>query len=421
MIFQIKIAFGALFFYLILTAYPSVAQVSSEWRGVGRTGVYSNETNLLKQWPENGPELLWYADSLPKGYSSVATANGKVYITGLVENMDVLIAFNESGKKLWETPYGRVWDGSYEHSRSTPTIEGDKIYLSSGIGDVSCIDANTGEILWKVNAVDKFSGYAGKFGYSESLLVLDNKVFFTPCGNQTTMIALNKNNGEKVWTSISLKDRASYASPRIIQKEGKLQIIQYTENYLFAVNPENGSIIWKFNFGEYAGGRNKRNNQTNTPLFYNDGIYITSGYDHKSVMLSLNNDWTNVSVKWVDSILDNHHGGVVQIDGYIYGANWFHNRMGNWTCLNWETGKEMYSTEWENKGSIIAADGMLYCFEEKNGNLGIAPINPEEFKIVSSIKLPYGKGPYWAHPAISNGKLYMRSATALMVYNIKKE
>jgi len=396
----------------------TVAQVKSEWRGIGRTGIYSNESNLLKQWPKKGPELLWYADSIPKGYASVAVANNMVFLTGIVKQMDVVIAYNNKGEKQWETAYGRAWDNSYEHSRCTPTVDGNNIYLSSGIGDVACVNATSGEIIWSNKAVETFVGDPGKFGYSESLLLVGNKVFFTPGGDQTTIVALNKLTGKKIWASKSLNDKPSYTSPKLIEKEGKRQVLNVTENYLFSVNPQDGAILWKFNFGKYAA---KRNNQTNTPLFFNNEIYLTSGYDHKSIMLSLNEDWSAVSVKWVDSILDNHHGGVVHIDGYIYGANWLHNRMGNWICLNWDTGKVQYSTEWENKGSIIAADGMLYCYAEKYGNVGIAPINPTKFEIVSTFKVPYGDNPYWAHLVINNGKLYVRSATALMVYNIKKE
>lgn len=410
-------------FLLIAIVYFSNAnaQVLSEWRGLGRTGVYEQEKNLLKEWPEEGPELLWYVDSLPKGYASVAVAHNKVFVTGIVDSMDVLIAFDLNGNKLWEKPYGRAWDVSYEHSRCTPTVEGNKIFLSSGLGDIACVNANNGVIIWKVKAKERFEGTPGRFGYSESILVLHEMVYFTPAGDKTTMVSLNKSNGEILWESEPLNNVASYASPQLIYVNNNPVILNFTEHYLFALNAYDGSMIWKFDFGKYAGGRNKRNNQTNNPLFYNNEIFITSGYDHKSVMLSLIEEGTNVEVKWVDSVLDVHHGGVVHIDGYIYGANWLHNRMGNWTCLNWETGETMFSEKWGNKGAIIAADGMLYCYDEKSGSLGIAPIDPNKFEIVSSFKLPYGEAPYWAHPVISNGKLFMRTSNAIMVYNIKDE
>ncbi|MDA3893628.1 MAG: PQQ-binding-like beta-propeller repeat protein [Salinivirgaceae bacterium] len=405
---------------ILLIAVSMNAQVVSEWRGLGRTGVYTNETNLLKVWPQNGPELLWYVDSIPKGYASVAVAYSKVFVTGIVNDKDVLMAYDMEGQKLWETPYGRAWNGSYEHSRCTPTVENNRIFLSSGLGDVACLNAENGSIIWEVKAVDIYEGAAGKYGYAESLLLVDDKVFFTPAGEKTTMVALNKNTGETLWESKSLNDNASYASPLIIEAKGKKMILNLTEHFLFSLNPENGELMWQFDFGEYAGGKSKRNNQTNTPLFFNNEIFLTSGYDHKSVMLSLAEDGNDVKVKWVDTILDVHYGGVVQIDGYIYGTNWLHNRMGNWACIKWDTGKVMYSEEWHNKGSIIAADSMLYCYEEKLGTMGIAPINPEKFEIVSSFKLPYGDSPFWAHPVIKNGKLFLRSSTALMVYNIKR-
>lgn len=409
------------FILLLLISITAFAQVDSEWRGIGRTGIYSNEENLLKEWPKDGPELLWYVDNIPKSYASVAVAYDKVFTTGIIDSMDVLMAYSNEGEKLWETPYGRAWDNSFEHSRSTPTIEQSMIYMSSGIGDVACVSAETGQLIWSVKAVDIFNGASGRFGYAESLLIVGEKIFFTPAGDKTTIVALDKNTGKTLWMSKSLNDVAVYSSPLLIESNGKIQILNFTEKFLFSVNPENGEFIWKFNFGDYAGGKSKRNNHANTPLFHNNEIFLTSGYDHKSVMLRLNDQGTDVSVKWVDSILDVHFGGVVLADGHIFGSNWLHNRMGNWTCLNWDSGKVEYSTEWGNKGSIIAADGMLYCYEEKTGTVGIAAINPEQFVISSSFKVPYGESPYWAHLVIDKGKLYVRSGTALMVYNISQQ
>lgn len=408
-------------FFFLIAFYGADAQVQSEWRGVGRTGVYEKESNLLKEWPVDGPNLLWYADSLPKGYASVAVANNKVYVTGIVDTMDVLVAYSLQGKKLWQTPFGRAWDNSFEHSRCTPTIENNRVYLSSGLGDVSCINAESGKVIWLENVAESLQGSAGKFGYSESVLIFEDLVFFTTGGDNTTMVALNKSNGQLVWKTESLNNSASYASPLHVNHNGNDLIINFTENYLFAINPMDGKLLWKFDFGEYAGGKSKRNNQTNTPLYNNGELFLSSGYDHKSVMLSLADDASSVDVKYVDTILDVHHGGVVSIDGFIYGANWIHNRMGNWTCIEWETGELKYSEPWGNKGSIIAADGMLYCYEEKKGTVGIAPVNPEKFEIISSFKVPYGTSPYWAHLVIDNGLLMVRSATAIMIYDIRNK
>ncbi|NOU60951.1 PQQ-binding-like beta-propeller repeat protein [Marinifilum caeruleilacunae] len=413
-----KILVSIIAFLLVV---PAIAQekVFTEWRGPNRTGVYQ-ETGLLKEWPAEGPELLWHNDSIPVGYSSVAIAHNTIFLTGLVDSLDYLLALDMKGNKKWQVAYGRGWDGSFVDSRATPTIEDERIYLSSGKGDVACVNALTGEIIWKVKATENFGGTFGKWGISESILLYKNMVYYTPCGDQTTMVALDKMTGETIWQSKSLNDNPGYVSPLMINRNGKNQIVTVIEKSVIGLNPDNGNIDWQFDYGAYAGGKWKANIQTNTPLYKDGKIYITNGYDHKSVMLNLNEDASGVELAYVDSLLDVHHGGAVLLDGYIYGANWLHNRMGNWCCLDWNTGEKMYETEWQNKGSIISAEGMLYCYDEKGGNIALVKADPKEFKVISEFKVPYGKGPHWSHLVIQDGVMYVRHENALMAYSIKE-
>ncbi|RLD61017.1 MAG: alcohol dehydrogenase [Bacteroidetes bacterium] len=401
---------------LLVLSLQIFAQDFSQWRGVDRTGVYSEEKGLLKVWPENGPKMLWFHDRIPNGYSSVSIANNTIYLTGIKDTMDVVLALDLNGKELWQTTFGRAWDGSYQNSRATPTIEKDNLYISSGRGDIACLNAKNGEIKWSVKASEEFGGTIGKWGLAESLLIDENYVFYTPGGNQTTMIAFDKGTGELVWKSESLKDNPSYTSPLMVHKDGKRIIVNITQTYIIGVQPQNGNILWKFDFKKY---RERRNNYANTPLYYDGGLFVSNGYNHASVKLKLADDLSSASLMWVDTVLDIHHGGAVKIGDYIYGSNWEHNRMGKWVCLDWNTGKVMYETKWKNKGSIISADGMLYCSEEKTGYVALVNVNPKEFKVISSFKTPKGTGPYWAHPVINNGLLYVRHGTALMVYDIK--
>ncbi len=407
-----------IFSFFLFSFSIAISQELVEWRGNGRTGVY-DESGLQKKWPENGPELIWSSDSIPNGYSSVVVAHNTVYTTGRKDSVDVLIALDMTGKIKWQTAYGRAWDNSYNESRCTPTIDDKDVFVSSGLGDIACLNAISGKIKWQVKASEKFEGTFGRWGLSESLLIVNNKVIFTPGGNITTMVSLNKDTGETVWQSESIEDNPSYTSPLLIERNGKKQIVTTTNNYIIGVNPDNGNIVWTFDFGKYAGGKRPYNNQTNTPLYHDGGIFVSSGYDHNCVMLELSEDASSVSLAWVDSVLDIHHGGAVRIGNYIYGANWKHNSMGNWVCLKWDDGEVMYEEEWENKGSIISAQGMLYCFEEKNGNIALVEVNPEKFEVISSFKVPLGSGPYWAHPVIKNGILYIRHGEIVMAYNIK--
>jgi outer membrane protein assembly factor BamB len=396
------------------------SQVISQWRGSERTGIY-RDTDLLEVWPETGPEMIWSIDSIPEGYSSVAVAYDMVFFTGISDSMDIIAAVDNGGKLIWQTPFGRAWDDSFPHSRSTPTIEDHKAYVSSGLGDIACINCENGEIIWSRKASEEFEGTYGKWGISESLLIVDEKLIFTPGGNKTTILAFDKLTGELLWASKSLEDAPSYASPLFANWKEKDMIINSTQNWTFGINPEDGEFLWKFQIGVFAGGEWRSNNQTNTPIFDDGKIYITSGYDHKSVQITLSEEANAAYFNWVDKTLDVHHGGVVKIGDYIYGSNWINNRKGNWVCLDWNTGKVQYEAEWETKGSIIYANGMLYCYDEKNGNIAMVKADPTKFEVTSSFQVPMGKGPHWSHLVIDKGVLYVRHEDALMAYDITEK
>ena len=396
------------------------AQKISEWRPENRTGV-SAETGLMKSWPAAGPTLLWSKLDLSKGFSSPSFGASTIYITGNTGAngaKDILYALNMEGKILWQTEMGRAWTGSSPESRATPTVEGNRIYTCSGFGDLACIDATSGKMIWSYKASELNKGTFGAWGIAESLLVDGNKIYFSPGGPETMTIALNKTTGALLWKSASLNDKPGYVSPILVNYAGKKMIINVSLGHTFAVDASNGEILWKVSHGQSDPKWDFI--KCTTPLFKEGMVYVTGGYDTGGVMIRIADDGRNANVVWTDSNLDNHHGGVVLIDGYIYGSNWINNNNGNWCCIEWKTGKKMWEEHWNTKGSIISAEGMLYLYEEKNGNVGLLKVNPEKFELVSSFKVTQGSsGPFWAHPVIHNGVLYIRHTNALMAYNIK--
>ncbi|MEN8121766.1 MAG: PQQ-binding-like beta-propeller repeat protein [Bacteroidota bacterium] len=407
---------------LLLIIQSSFSQVQSEWRGIGRTGVYQ-ETGLLEKWPTEGPELLWHNDSLALGHSSVAIAYETIYVTGRADSTEVLFALEMNGKLKWKTTYGRAWTGGYPNSRSTPTIDDNRIYVSSGLGDIACVNATTGKIEWSAEIGEEHGVKLAGFGYAESLLIKDDMLFVSPIGEQTNMIALNKITGEKIWQSKSLGDSAAYCSPILIKYAGLEMVVNVGSSDIFALNVNDGSVLWSFKYFEVdPPERNWKPTMNSTTPLYSDGhIYVNSGYNHVGVMLKLNADGKGVELLWKDSLIDTHHGGVVKLGDYIFGSNWINNGNGNWCCIDWETGEKNYETKWNNKGSIIANDGLLYCYDEKRGNIAIVKPDPEKFEPISSFKIPYGKGPHWSHPVIKDGILYVRHGKVLMAYNIKAD
>lgn len=394
------------------------AQQISEWRPEKRTGV-SAETGLLKSWPEDGPRMLWAFEGLEKGNSSPSFGKDKIYITGLKDGNDILFALDMNGKLLWQKPMGRAWNQSYPESRATPTVEGDRVYTCSGFGDLACFDGNSGEIIWSYKASEENKGTYGSWGIAEALIIDGEKLYFTPGGPETTTIALDKNTGKIVWKSKSIGDKPGYVSPILVEYAGRKMIINVSLVSVFAVDASNGEILWKEPIKNTA--RPGRDLITCvTPLFKDGMVYVTVGYNVGAMMLKIADDGKSVKTVWTDDVLDVHHGGVVEIDGYIYGSNWLNNANGNWCCIDWNTGKKMWEESWNCKGSIIAAEGMLYIYDEKRGNVGLVRATPEKFDLVSSFQITKGaNGPFWAHPVIHNGVLYIRHTTALMAFDIK--
>jgi len=392
-----------------------------QFRGPNRNGIFQ-EGGLLKQWPANGPKQLLKVEGIGEGWSSAVVDKNVIYITGKKDTSDVLSAISPDGKILWQTVYGHSWNQSFPETRATATIENGKAYLSSGMGEVVCFDLQSGKINWKKNTFADNDGSPGTWGIAESILLYGDKAFFTSGGSKTMMVALNKNTGETIWKTKSLNDNIAYVSPILIEQNGKKQIVGVSAKYIFGVDPDNGNIVWTFDYldldpseWDNAGGVIN----CTSPIYHDGFLYVTSGYNHTGAKFKLKDDLSGVDFIWKDELLDNHHGGVVLVDGYIYGSNWVTNGKGNWCCISFETGEKKYEEVFKNKGSIVAADGMLYIYSEQPGFVALVKPNTEKFELVSSFQVPKGNGPCWAHPTINDGKLYIRHGDVLMVYDVK--
>ncbi|MBO7487197.1 MAG: PQQ-binding-like beta-propeller repeat protein [Bacteroidales bacterium] len=399
---------------------PAKAQSTPQgFRGPNRDGQFP-ESGLLKKWPDNGPQILWENVDLGKGYSSATVVGDRIYVTGMTEDQkqETFMALDKSGKILYTTAYGRPWKDSYPETRTSPTIHDGKAFVISGAGDVVCMDVKDGHIIWKVDGTATYKSTTGNWGTAECPLVFDGKVIYTPGGNTTTMVALDENTGKEIWKSRSLREARGYVSPTLIEWKGKKQIVGSTISSVIGVDPANGEIMWTFS----DWGRGQGDNiPPNSALFKDGKLFFSQGYDIGGHMLQLSDDMRSVKRIWKTDELDTHHGGYVLVNGVIYGSNWVNNNAGNWCAIDWETGKTLYSTAWsgKGKGSIIYADGLLYCYDERRGTIGIVVPDGKEFKIVSEVRVNKGSGPFWAHLSIYDGVLYARHGEALIAYKIK--
>lgn len=408
---------------LLLSSCNYLKNISTdivEWRGPNRTGVYQ-EPNLLTEWPEKEPDTLWTINGIPDGYASMSIVDDVIYTTGKNDSIDICVAIDMDGNLIWQTEYGRAWNGSFPASRCTPTFNDGKLYLSSGYGDIACLNATTGDIIWKVQGYEKFNINFNIWGCAESLIVLEDKVMFNPIGSKTTTVALNKETGGVIWESESIGDSMAYVSPILINHEDKNIIVNVSSNFVYGVNIANGEVLWTFKYYDVhtpLWHPNAPIINCNTPLYYNGRLYITSGYNHTAIMLKLIDEGKKAEMIWADTTLDTHHGGVVKVGNYIYGSNWINNGTGNWCCINWETGEVMWETEWHCKGSIIANNDILYLYDEKKGNIGLVQASSDSLQVINSFQVTYGNGPHWSHPVIYDGKLFIRHGKTLIAYDI---
>ena len=389
------------------------------WRGPGRTGIY-NETGLLKTWPQTGPALIWEATGIGTGFSSATVTADAIYITGTKEEKDVLTAFSQKGKKKWEVVYGSITKNvNFPESRCTPTYSNGKILVISGQGDLACV-TKEGKIAWSVNYYKKYSAPLPRFGISESPLVVDNKVIASPGGNIASIVAFNLENGNVVWETPSLNEGTQYINPLLIENNGKKIIITHTATYIIGVNAADGKILWKFNFAAVNPDQKGNKNYINTPLYREGFLFAANGYGQTAAKIKINSDGTDPVLIWKNAEINPHVGGMVLLDNYIYSSTHDTNSKGRWICVDWTTGKTMWTTDWYNKGSVISADGLLYIFEEKTGNVGLVKPSGEKLEVISSFQITKGEGPYWAHPVIDKGRLFIRHGAYLAVYSLKK-
>lgn len=402
---------------VLLTVWQAESQLV-QWRGPNRDGIFT-ETGLLKSWPEGGPQLILEVEKIGKGWSSPVLASNMIYVTGMIDTLDYLSAIDMQGNIKWQVPYGRSWNKSFPDTRATSVVEDNRIYVQSGTGRVVCFERETGKEIWAVEVDKDFECEYHIWGNSETPLIVDDKIICTPGGPKTSVVALDKMTGKLIWETKSLGGPRAYASPTLYNFNGKRYILAVIGTDLIAIAPETGEVKWNYKYFDPTKWDQTGLIWANTPLFKNDRIFLSMGYDYNAKMLQVAPDGNSVTEVFTDTIFDNHHHGLILYNGYVYGSNWINNNKGNWVCMDWQTGKIMWEHTWDSKGAIVFADGMLYAYNEK-GNVGLIEPSPEGFKLVSEFKITKGAGTHWAHPFIADGKLLLRHGDVLMMYNIKQ-
>ena len=418
---KLKVFMKKLWLVILCVVFVSVTNAQIyQFRGPDRDGKFP-ESNLLKEWPEGGPELLLEFEGIGDGWSSVISDGKYIYASGKNGSMDQLSCIDFNGKLKWQVDYGKGWDQSYPNTRGTPTVEEDRIYIISGFGELVCLNAGTGAINWKINVDSVYQADWHVWGVAESPLIVDNKVICSPASAMATFVAFDKMTGEEIWKSPGTDGQRSYVSPILHKFNGKDYILGASASDLYIVDPENGAILSSYKYFDPSlwEWQPKGIIWANSPVVKGNMIFVCSGYDYPAKMLKVNDDLSSIEEVYTNEVLDNHHHGVIELDGYLYGSYWIHNNAGAWTCINWETGEVMYDEEWNSKGQLVYADGLFYVYIEKSGHVGLVQPDPSGFKVISSFEIEKGRGPHWSHPYIFDGKMFLRHGNVLMVYSLR--
>lgn len=393
------------------------ASAQSQWRGPNRDGIYP-ETKLMKEWPAEGPQMLWSFEGLGTGQGSVVVANEIVFVSGIPDTLNsdgYLFAFNTKGKLLWKKNYGKDWTGIFPGARSTPIVVDDLVYVESGNGNVYCLNAKNGESVWNVDFFKDFQADSIQFGFSESLLVDGDKLYCTPGGKTKNMVALNRFTGKKIWASAAYGEPATYCSPIVFNHNGQRMLANLTSTSIIGLDADNGEMYWRIHQFQ----DNKIHG--NTPVYSNGNLFVSSASRKDSsglVSIKLSPDGKKAEIAWRNKEFINLMGGFVLKDGFIYGGAYLQPK---WFCIDSQTGLTKYIAKELGGGPVIYADGLFYCYAEKDGEMALAEGTPEQFRIISKFKVPLGTAQHWAHPVIADGKLYIRHNNALMVYDIGKK
>lgn len=391
---------------------------SSDWRGPNRDGIY-HEMDLLKQWPEEGPNLLWSHEGLGFGHSAVAVANKKIYVTGIkdtVESVGTLFTFDLGGELLWEKSYGKDFSLNFHGTRSTPVVVNDLIYIESGMGAVYCLSAETGDEVWSKDFIVDFDlDSTILFGNSESVLIDGDNLICVPGAKENNVVALNRFTGESIWSCAGNGEIATYNSPILVNHNGLKLVIAMTSHSIMGIDAASGEMYWR------AEQTQQNKIHANTPLYAEGKIVVaTAGRTATSgmVQLQLSDDGRSTKEVWRNKKYVNLMGGLIKLDSCLYGSAYMKK---DWQVLNWNTGEMLVKNKELGGGSVIYADGLFYCYAERDGEVALVEATSEKFEIISKFKVPLGTKEHWARPVINDGVLYIRHGDALMAYSIKVE
>jgi outer membrane protein assembly factor BamB len=409
---MLRVLSGALVAFALISIPTAVSNRAADdwpqWRGPNRDGI-STEKGLLKAWPAGGPPLAWQATGAAEGYSSMAVSQGRLYTLGAQNEVEFVIAFDvASGKRLWQTPHGRRYSNNRGHGpRSTPTIDGDRVYVLGANGDLTVLDAASGKIHWTQNVLKQYGGSNPNWGLSESPLVLADRILVNAGGRGASIVALRKTDGSLLWKSQN--DAAGYSSGVLQQVGGISQAVFFTGQRALGVDVKDGRLLWSY--GQVS------NDVANiaTPVVRGNRVFLSSDYGTGSALLELTPSGNGINARQVyfTRNMKNHHATSILVGDYLYGFD-----SAILTALKFDTGEVAWQNRSVGKGSLAYADDRLYVYSE-DANVALVEPSPKGYLEHGRFRFRPGQWNTWSHPVVAAGKLFLRDQDKIYAYDIR--
>ena len=392
-------------FAAVLTAMLALEsfgqEESSQWRGPERNGNYPDR-NLLRSWPAEGPSMLWKFDSLGSGYSSPAVTGDRIIVTGTADSITYAFCFDHQGSLLWKRPLGRDWMGDWPGIRSTPVIAGDRAYVVSSLGTLSCISTLNGDPVWTKDLIKEYQGNEKMNGFLDNLIVDGDLVYCAPGGAARNVVALNRFTGALIWESKNEKEISGFGSPILIEHEGVKYYVYQDAGAILALKASDGSQAWRFARPDAT--------TVGTPL-YRDGLLFTLNGEG-SLQLKLGQN--TPAIAWSQPGFFPLQGDPVLLGNRLYGKD----PGKKYRCIDWTTGAEIGSIPVKAMVvTSITADGLIFTYDI-DGNVSLLKPVDSGMEITGNFRIPGGTKYHCSHPVIRDGRLYVRHDNSLFVYQV---
>jgi outer membrane protein assembly factor BamB len=402
-----------------IMAVPADAADWPQWRGPHRDGV-SSETGLLQEWPKQGPKLLWQVNNIGFGYSTPSVVGDRLYLLSNEGTQDEFVRAlsTADGRHIWSTRIGKVGNPdqnpSFPGARSTPTVDGNLLYALGSDGDLACLEASGGKLLWTKNIRTEFGGRPGDWAFAESPLVDGNVLVCAPGGSDAALVALEKSTGNVIWrAAVPDGGAAAYSSTVAADVAGSRQYVQFLHNALVGVEAGTGKLLWR-----YSGTAENSPANIATPVVHEGQVYSGTSMG-KGALVNVVAGQEPQEV-YGSKRLPTGGGGAVRVGDYLYGS-----QGPTLVCVDFKTGQMKWQNRSTGASSFCYADGCLYVHGESTGEVALVEATPDGYREKGRFTPPNqpdrGTSQAWAYPVVANGRLYIRDLGTLWCFDVRRQ